>query len=463
MFISMELGLERTRSVLASLGNPEHSICVLHVAGTNGKGSVVAMLESALLAGGASVCAFVSPFLREPRDSFRVGGKAVSAELWDGALEEVRAAKVGETMFEGWTAAALLLASRFAVDVFVLEVGLGGARDATNVIPPPLAAIITSLSLDHCDLIGPTIREISREKSGIFKKNCGLFVSVPGQCDIALGVLQAAAAAVGGELLVAELVVPHFPPQFGLAGDFQRRNAAAALAVLRFIASGAPGYAPAAPVPTGLTAAAQRVLAHDGAILTTAWTGLRVAGRLARVHLDLPSGPLAAIIDGGHNVEAMAALGRELRVCASAIPSRRAVLVFACGASRDVEENLRILFANLFEPEGGGAEGGGGGGGAPPTTLALAAVHIIGVAFSPPEGMPWVSPHTSEAIVEAAERATKSLSLSTTAAVSLATAPSLAVALSLAAAAAAADSALVAVCGSLYLVSDIYREYLPDL
>ena len=444
----MELGLERTHRVLTYLGNPESAVCVLHVAGTNGKGSVVALLESALLAGGASVCAFVSPFLREPRDSFRLNGKTIDIDVWNGALEEVRAAKAGETTFEGWTAGALLLASRYKVDVLVLEVGLGGARDATNVIPPPLAAIITSLSLDHVDMIGPTLFEIAKEKSGIFKKNSGILVTVPGQTTLALQVLKAAAIAVGGEVTIASNADLPQLLRLGLSGDFQEKNAAAAFTVIRYIASGAVNYSP--PASLSLIAAAKSVLGDDNALLRKTWAKLTVAGRLTSVDLPLPTGHLNAIIDGGHNVEAMAALGRELRHrcthTTSTTPCHRAVLVFACGASRNVEENFRILFSNFFEE-----------------TSPLFTLHIIGVAFSPPVGMPWVSSHTPEVIIGAAKSAALDLSLPS-AALTVECASSLEVALSLAAATAVEDDSapLVAVCGSLYLVSDIYRNYFPE-
>ena len=448
----MELGLERTHRVLSYLGNPESSVCVLHVAGTNGKGSVVSMLESALLAGGASVCAFVSPFLREPRDSFRLNGKTIEIDIWNGALEEVRAAKAGETTFEGWTAVALLLASRYKVDVLVLEVGLGGARDATNVIPPPLAAIITSLSLDHVDMIGPTLLEIAKEKSGIFKKNSGILVTVPGQTTLALDVLTAAAVAVGGEVTIASKAdLPHLL-QLGLSGDFQERNAAAAFTVIRYIASGAVNYSPPTASLRPLIAAATSVLADDSALLRKTWATLTVAGRLTSVNLPLPTGRLlTTIIDGGHNVEAMAALGRELRHRCGR--HHRAVLVFACGASRNVEENFQILFSNFFEQS-------------ETSSSSLFSLHIIGVAFSPPQGMPWVSSHTPEVIIDAAKSAAMDLSLPS--AVTVECASTLEVALSLAAAAAAtttveASAPLVAVCGSLYLVSDIYRTYFPEL
>ena len=441
----MELGLSRIRSTLISLNSPHAALPVVHVAGTNGKGSVVALVAGALSAGGARVGTFVSPFLREPRDAVVIDGAAASAEEWSGALREVAVASetagVAPTTFESWTAAALLLFSRASLDVAVLEVGLGGLDDATNVVPPPLVAVIASISLDHMELLGRTRAAIATHKAGIFKRGGGAFVTVPGQTPEVLEVLRATAAGVSGVLDEPPARTREELPSLKLAGDFQARNAAAALRVVELLA-GATDAPPPPDAPRALVAAAKAVLADGRALLSRSWASIRWRGRLEDVTLlDAPF-----LLDGGHNVEAMTALALELRVRAAARePPPRVELVFACGRNRDACEHVRELLRGLFDAASCAAR-------------TVSHVHLIAVPFSTPEGMPWVAPTEPSVLAAAAENVVRECAYSN---VSVASAPD--VALAVAELVSNKDAAVLrAVCGSLYLVSDVYRTLIPE-
>jgi dihydrofolate synthase/folylpolyglutamate synthase len=173
-----KLGLERIRAVLDALGRPQDRLHFVHVAGTNGKGSVCAMLESALRAAGRRTGLFTSPHLAEPTERIRIDGAPVSVERFAAAFERVHACveelmakgaiDMHTTYFETVTAMALTVFEEERVDMVVLEVGLGGRLDATNVVIPDLA-VITPIDFDHEAYLGKSIESIAGEKAGILK------------------------------------------------------------------------------------------------------------------------------------------------------------------------------------------------------------------------------------------------------------------------------------------------------
>lgn len=180
----IDLSLGRIERLLAALGNPERKLPpVIHVAGTNGKGSTVAFLRAMLEAAGRRVHVYTSPHLVRFNERIRLGahgeGRLVTDAEFIGALEECERANDGAaiTVFEITTAAALLLFSRHPADVLILEVGLGGRLDATNVVERPLASIITPVSVDHVDFLGESLPQIAGEKAGIIKQGVPVFVS----------------------------------------------------------------------------------------------------------------------------------------------------------------------------------------------------------------------------------------------------------------------------------------------
>src|SRR5499427_2277718 len=173
----IDLSLDRMWRILAALGDPQWQLPpVIHVAGTNGKGSTVAFMRAILEAAGLRVHVYTSPHLVRFNERFRLGqaggGALVTDEVLAAALSECEAANGAEpiTVFEIETAAGFVLFSRHPADVLLLEVGLGGRLDATNVIERPLITVITPVSYDHAEYLGGTIAEIAAEKAGILKR-----------------------------------------------------------------------------------------------------------------------------------------------------------------------------------------------------------------------------------------------------------------------------------------------------
>ena len=173
-------GLERIQALCDKLGNPEGKLSVIHVAGTNGKGSAVAMLSSILQAAGYRVGTYTSPHLERYNERFLINGQEISNDDFAKEItlmKEICAELSAEgqsvpTLFEIVTGAAFHYFSEQKVDILILEVGLGGKYDATNIVPAPLLSLIMSISIDHTDFLGDTIEKIAAEKAGIIKKNC---------------------------------------------------------------------------------------------------------------------------------------------------------------------------------------------------------------------------------------------------------------------------------------------------
>ncbi|HEY9851431.1 MAG TPA: folylpolyglutamate synthase/dihydrofolate synthase family protein [Leptolyngbyaceae cyanobacterium] len=172
----VHLGLERIQKLLADLGNPHHQVPVIHVAGTNGKGSVCAYLSSILTEAGYRVGRYISPHLVDWNERICLNEQPISLDELEQLLLEVKSAinsnEGSPTQFEVITAAAWLYFARQKVDVAVIEVGLGGRLDATNVCDRPLVTIVTSISREHWQVLGPTLADIAREKAGILKSGC---------------------------------------------------------------------------------------------------------------------------------------------------------------------------------------------------------------------------------------------------------------------------------------------------
>lgn len=201
-------GLERTRELLARLGDPHEKLNAIHVAGTNGKGSVVATCEALLRWRGLRVGRYTSPHLIDFRERITADGKPVSEadvlaflDRWIGTAEDL-----GATFFEVTTALAFDWLAKQNVDVAVIETGLGGRLDSTNVLSPRVATV-TSIGLDHTDLLGPTLEDIAREKAGIFK---GGAPAVIGEPDAQLQEFLARCAAKAGAhpVIVADRAYP---------------------------------------------------------------------------------------------------------------------------------------------------------------------------------------------------------------------------------------------------------------
>jgi dihydrofolate synthase/folylpolyglutamate synthase len=248
----IDLVLDRIQRLLAALGHPERRIPpVIHVAGTNGKGSVCAFLRAMLEGSGQDVHVYTSPHLVRFHERIRIAGKVISEDELVAALEECERANDGApiTFFEITTAAAFLSFSRHKADALILEVGLGGRYDATNVIPKPLATCITPIALDHQEFLGDTLAAIAGEKAGIIKP--GVPCIVGPQAEEARTIVVRRADQLGARLFVygedfdaheehgrvvyedGDGLLDLPPPK--LAGRHQIANAATAVAALRCI------------------------------------------------------------------------------------------------------------------------------------------------------------------------------------------------------------------------------------
>ena len=331
-------GLGTMRALCAALGNPERELAAIHVAGTNGKGSVTAICEAALRTMGLRVGRYTSPHLVRVNERFVLDGReATDAEL-AGALDEVEAACAREglepTFFEALTACAFVLFRRAGVHLAVLEVGMGGRWDATNVIEAPLVSVITHVALDHCAILGETLEAIAGEKAGIVK--AGRPVVVGAMDARARAAIAARAAELGapfhdaaeeirvsvsrrtihGQTLRCESPSGAYPAALTrLAGTYQVENAATALCALERL--GEQGL----PVPPKAFAEALR---------TVSWPG--------RCQLISESPP--TFLDGGHNPDALRALREALK---SMHIRRRVALVCGFCADKAVGEALREI------------------------------------------------------------------------------------------------------------------------
>jgi dihydrofolate synthase/folylpolyglutamate synthase len=332
------VGLERTAWLLRAVGSPERRYPSVHIAGTKGKGSTAACLASILDAAGYRVGLYTSPHLHTFRERIQIAGRPIDSDLFARLMAELAAANAalvaerpdwGEaTAFELATALALLAFARAEVDVAVVEVGLGGRLDATNVLLPEVAAI-TSISYDHTQILGDTLAEIAREKAGIIKPGRPV-VSAP-QRPEAEAVIVRTAAERDAPLLLGgrDWAVKGTPARFSyrgpggelrdlrlvLRGAHQVENAGVALAVVQLL--GARGL----PIPEP---ALRRGLAQ-----------VRWPGRLE----VLRERPLV-VVDGAHNVDSAERLAQAMR---EEFAWRRLVLILGIARDKDIPGIVRAL------------------------------------------------------------------------------------------------------------------------
>lgn len=204
-------GLENIKELLARLGNPQEKLSFIHIAGTNGKGSVMNFISTALTEGGYKTGRYISPAIFEYRELFQINGKPISKAELGKTMEPVReaaeamAAETGRhpTVFEVETALAFLWFCQKKCDIVVLETGMGGLLDATNVIPAPLLCVFASISMDHMAFLGDTLEEIAAQKAGIIKS--GSRVVSCRQLPEAMGVIEEACKEKGCELFVSDM------------------------------------------------------------------------------------------------------------------------------------------------------------------------------------------------------------------------------------------------------------------
>jgi dihydrofolate synthase / folylpolyglutamate synthase len=402
----IDLTLGRVERLLALLGNPERKLPpVTHIAGTNGKGSTQAMIRAGLEAGSDRVHAYTSPHLARFHERIRLAGELISEPALTALLDECVTANGPDeiTFFEITTAAAFLAFARTPADWTLLEVGLGGRLDATNVVDHPKLTIITPVSLDHQSFLGDTVTAIAGEKAGIIKR--GVPVIVGPQTDEGLAVIEAKAARMGAPVLaygqhwhasedrgrlvfqdengLLDLPLPILP------GPHQIQNAGAAIAALRY-------------------------LGRDETACEAAVTRAQWPARMQRLrHGSLvESAPNVELwLDGGHNPAGGAAIAATL----ARMPARETHLICGMLNTKDVTGYMTPLA---------------------PHVTRLHAVSIPGEKNTLPAGV------TRDAALAAGIDAIAAPSLSE----------------ALASIAALTPDARVLICGSLYLAGSVLRE-----
>ena len=308
-------GLDRMRAVLRALGRPERAYPSIIVAGTNGKGSTSATLASILTTSGYKTGLYTSPHLVDLRERWMINGAMIEAAMLDSSIEILRRAseKIGitPTYFEALTLIAFIAFREVRCDLAVLEVGMGGRLDATNVVRP-IAALITPIGLDHMEFLGTTLRKVAAEKAGVIHR--GTIVLTTNSDPIALDVLRRRAKKFGDRLIVVH--DDHATP---LPGDFQRRNVALAVRAARELR------------PTLRRITSKSI---ERGVVQTRWRG-----RLERINVHGKS----IWIDGLHNAHAAAAVAPFID---KNVASPR-LLVFGIMRDKDIEAVARILFSRF--------------------------------------------------------------------------------------------------------------------
>ncbi len=334
----IDLVMDRVERLLAALGNPERSVPpVIHIAGTNGKGSTQAMIRAGLEAGGSQVHAYTSPHLARFHERIRLAGELISEDALTALLDECVVANGPDeiTFFEITTCAAFLAFSRVRADYTLLEVGLGGRLDATNVVAKPVLTVITPVSIDHQQYLGETLAEIAGEKAGILKR--GVPCVVGPQEDAGMAVIEARAARLGCPVLafgqqwsvweergrlvyqdengLLDLPLPNLP------GSFQIQNAGAAIAALR-------------------------ALGKDQAACEAAVTKAYWPARMQRLRVGplVESAPGVELwLDGGHNPAGGAAVAATL----ARMPARETHLICGMLNTKDVRGYMEPLVPHV--------------------------------------------------------------------------------------------------------------------
>lgn len=330
----IDLILDRVHRLLVALDHPEQNLPpIIHLAGTNGKGSTQAMIRAGLEAAGKSVHAYTSPHLARFHERIRVAGDLIAEDDLTAILEECEAANHGQqiTYFEITTVAAFLAFSRTPADYCLLETGLGGRVDATNVFDKPALSIITPISIDHQQFLGDTLTEIATEKAGIIKR--GVTCIVGPQPDEALDVIETRAQRLGAPLLVHGQHW-HVTEEHGRL-VFQDENGLLDLPLPNLIGAHQVNNA-------GVAIAAMRHLGFEALAVEAAVSQAEWPARMQRLRKGplIDAAPNAEIwLDGGHNEAAGAALAEAL----SRLPPRPMHIICGMLKTKDISGYLGHL------------------------------------------------------------------------------------------------------------------------
>lgn len=343
----MILGLERMNSLLKLLGNPQDDLKIIHVAGTNGKGSICRYIYSVLQAGGYKTGLYTSPFLEVFNERIELDGNYISDE--DLAVYTDRVLRCVETMtqrgeqspteFEVVTAIAFLYFKEKGCDYAIMEVGLGGSGDSTNVCKAPLISVIASISYDHTDRLGNTLAEIAGEKAGIIKEGCPVVTSA--EAPEALEVIERKAEELGcmyfetrhvpytvksqdlgGSVFDVNIQgVTYENLEISMLGEHQIKNAICALAALSIIEERGD------------------VSLHRDDI----YKGFKAAKQIGRLEVMSAQEKVpVVIIDGAHNPDGAASLRKAMK---EYMPDKKILMVTGMLADKDTESILREFTA----------------------------------------------------------------------------------------------------------------------
>lgn len=330
-------GLERIRILLTGLGNPEKKLKFVHVAGTNGKGSICAYLASVLKTAGYKTGLFTSPYIARFNERMQVNGKEIGDEELASVVEQIKpvadAMEDHPTEFEMMTAAALMWFEQRGCDIVVLEVGLGGRLDATNIIPCPECAVIANIGLDHTAILGNTLEEIAAEKAGIVKPGSTLILYQ--QQGEVMHVVRDICDGVGAELRVPDFddITPEFDSREGqvfsyngesyaisLLGEHQLYNAVTAIEAVQVLRE--KGW----EIPHE---------ALEAGLYATQWPA----------RFEIVQDEPWFVVDGGHNPQCALALADALK---RYFPDDKRVLLIGMLKDKDCDSVAQIL-APLFE------------------------------------------------------------------------------------------------------------------
>ncbi len=334
-------GLDRVSELLRRMGNPQDKLRYIHVAGTNGKGSTCAMLSAILKAEGYKTGLFISPYITDFRERIQINNEPVSEETLTAAVEktlplvnQLRGEGIIITEFEYVNALEFYIHAEAKCDVVVLEVGMGGLLDCTNVILPPLCSVITAIGLDHTAILGDTVEAIAEQKCGILKKGS---IAVTSKQDArAMGVIESTAEKLGIPILKSEdievevkeislkgsrFVYNNREITLPLAGDHQIENARTALAAVEAVRK------------EGL------LTISDSSIVE----GMKNAVNPARLEL-LSENPVV-LLDGAHNPNGIEALKAAID---RFLPDTPIICVMGMLADKDIDSSIALL-DGLFE------------------------------------------------------------------------------------------------------------------
>lgn len=309
----MDLGLDRVRNALAEVGNPHTRLAAVHIAGSNGKGSTSAFVESIARAAGLSTGMYTSPHLARFAERIRIAGDPIQDAPFNSALSAALRAQEGSlTFFECLTVAAFIAFADANVDLAVIEVGLGGRLDATNVIERPIATAVTSISLEHTAVLGNTLDAIAREKAGILKPHCPYVLGrLPAEAEDAI---DEVARTIGAG---PKWTTPVTVGKVGLIGPHQRHNAAVATALAMLAAPRFPA------ILKGI----------ESGIAQTKWPG-----RYEKLPTERD---ITLLFDGAHNPEGALALADAL--AQEKLDPQQTTLLFGALADKSYAEVLRLV------------------------------------------------------------------------------------------------------------------------